>query len=75
MREITNNNVLKACLKQSLSHTCSARKGIARDVWFQLVAYQEHVSKLSVASNLPLRNTGEIVVQAHEKLLERAKGS
>lgn len=37
MSEISNNSVLKTCVRKSLTDSCSAKEGTALDVYFELL--------------------------------------
>lgn len=75
LREICNNGVWNASLKQSLSHTGTAKKRTAGCMLLQLLEYRRQVQRFSVTSSWNLSKKKEKIPQAQEKLPTTVKGS
>lgn len=63
-RDVSNNVVMKAFLRKSLSNTHTAMKRKADDVLFQLFRKQGQVSRLCVRNDMDLPEKKEEVTQA-----------
>lgn len=66
LREVYNNAMMVARLRQLLLYTCRERKKAMEYFSFQLHRYRRLVSRFSAASDMHLRDKKEEVAQAQE---------
>lgn len=74
MKEVSDNWLLKGCVRQSFSDSYSKRKQ-AKDMWFHLPWYRRIVSWFCVVSDIDLRERSGEVAQTEENLLKMKEGS
>lgn len=68
---IPSESVWRARPRTLLSDICSSTKEEVRDVLFQLRSYQRPVLRLSVSSDMKVKEKKTGIVQAQEELLKR----